>query len=156
MKYQFSLKTTASDLWQLLMYGIYGSMLGMVNVVFTLAMVFVAFRFYADAPIALKLLMIAGIGLFTVIQPALLYARASAQAAQLPGEVALAIGAQGVHIRTGDKTSELAWPEVRGILRKPTMLVLFSSARHGFVLTNKITGDQKEEVYRYIKSRIAA
>ena len=35
MKYTFTINTSVSDLWQLSMYGIYGSIIGITNVVFT-------------------------------------------------------------------------------------------------------------------------
>lgn len=154
MKYQFTLHTTASELWQLFMYGIYGSMLGMINVVFTAAMILLAVRFFSSAHFVLKGLLVIAISLFTVIQPLLAYLRARKQAKSLPQEVRLGFDDEGMHISMGDQKSDVAWDAVRGITRKPTLLVIFSSARHGFVLSNKVLGEHKEAFYQYITTKI--
>lgn len=37
MRYTYTYRTTARDLWQLSMYYIYGSMAGLCNIIFTVA-----------------------------------------------------------------------------------------------------------------------
>lgn len=55
MKYRFTINTTASDLWQLSMYGIYGSILGAANAVFTAVMVLLAVRFFFRRPYSIEM-----------------------------------------------------------------------------------------------------
>ncbi len=154
MKYQFTINTTALDLWQLSLYGTYGSILGMTNVVFTAAMILLSVRFFADAHIVLKCLLIITICIFPVIQPILVYLQARKQVKNLPGEVQLGFDDYGIHIFIGNQKEDIHWSSVRGINRKPTLLVIFSSAQHGYVLNNKVLGEQKEEFYNYICSRM--
>lgn len=154
MKYQFKFSTTAADLWQLSMYGTYGTILGMTNVVFTIAMILLAVRFFSSVHIVLKCLLIVAICLFTVIQPVLVYLRARKQVKNMPGEVTLGFDDQGMHVSLGDKNSDIEWSAVRGITKKPTLLVVFSSARHGYVLNNKVLGEHKEAFYNYFSSKI--
>jgi len=154
MKYHFIYRTTASDIWQLSMYGTYGSIIGVTNLVFTAAMVLLAVRFFTSVHIVLKCLIIAGISLFTVIQPLLVYLRAKKQADKIPGEINLEFDDQGMHISLGDQKQDIDWNDVKGVIKKPTLLVILSSAQHGFVLNNKVLGDKKEEFYNYICSKI--
>ncbi|NCC78298.1 MAG: YcxB family protein, partial [Clostridia bacterium] len=76
MKFLFNYETKASDLWQLSMYGIYKSMVGLVNVIFTAAMVLLTAKYWSEVNWYLKGLLILGLSLFTVIQPLLIYRRA--------------------------------------------------------------------------------
>ena len=154
MKYQFAINTTASDLWQLSLYGTYGSIIGLTNVVFTVAMILLSVRFFSDANIVLKCLLIIAICIFPVIQPFLVYLQARKQAKNLPGEVHLGFDDNGMHICIGNQKEDIPWSSVRGVSKKPTLLVIFSSAQHGYVLNNKVLGEQKEEFYKYICSKI--
>ena len=154
MKYHFKINTTASDLWQLSMYGIYGSIIGVTNVIFTAAMILLAVRFFSSVHIVLKCLNIIAISIFPVIQPLLVYLRAIKQAQEIPKEVILGFDEQGMHVNLDDQRSDIDWEHVRGITKKPTLLVIFSSERYGFVLNNKVLGDQKEAFYDYISAKI--
>jgi hypothetical protein len=154
MKYRFTINTTASDLWQLSMYGIYGSILGAANAVFTVAMVLVAVRFFSGSHIVLKCLQIIAICLFPVIQPVVVYLRASKQAKSMPKDVQLEFDDEGMHVSVGNQKEDIDWNSVAGITKKPTLLVVFSSARHGYVLTNKTLGDQKEVFCEFILSKL--
>lgn len=102
----------------------------------------------------LKCLIIIGISLFTVIQPLAVYLRASKQVKGMPQGVNLGFDDQGIHIVLGNQKSDIEWAAVRGITKKPTMLVIFSSEQYGFVLNNKLLGEQRKEFYDYISSKV--
>lgn len=154
MKYRFTINTVAYDLWQLSMYGIYGSILGVTNAVFTVAMVLLAVRFFSSIHIVLKCLLIFAICLFPVIQPLVVYIRAKKQAKGMPKDVHLEFDDKGMHVSVGDQKEDIDWNFVVGITKKPTLLVIYSSARHGYVLTNKTLGEQKEDFYKFILSKL--
>lgn len=154
MKYQFKVRTTASDLWQLSMYGTYSSILGMTNVVFTVAMILMAIRFFPGAGTMLKVLLLLAISIFPVIQPLLVYFRAVKQSKTLTKEVDLSFDDDGMHVIMDGQKETILWNAVRGLNKKPTLLVIYSSAQHGYVLNNKVLGEQKEEIYNYICSKL--
>jgi len=79
MEFQFSFKNKASDLWQLSMFGIYKSMIGLINVIFTAAMILLTIKYWSEMNWYLRLLLILGLSLFTVIQPLVIYRRAMRQ-----------------------------------------------------------------------------
>lgn len=154
MNYRFIVRNTASDLWQMMMYGIYGALPGTINIVFTVSMVLLSIRFFAGASILLKCLLIVAVSLFTIIQPLILYRRAVKLAKANPGEVELLFDDNGMHIRMGDQREDINWSGVRGITRKPTLLILYSSKQHGFVLSNRVLGPQREPFYAEVVARI--
>ncbi|ABR49904.1 hypothetical protein Amet_3785 [Alkaliphilus metalliredigens QYMF] len=154
MKYKFNYQTTAFDIWQLSMYGVYGSMVGVSNIIFTVAMLLLTARFWGDVNSFMKILLIIGICIFTVIQPALVYMRGKRQVATLPHEMEIGFDDNGIHINTEEQSSYLKWDAVEGVLKKPTMIVILSRDKHGFILTNRALGKQKEAFYNYVFSKI--
>ena len=154
MKYTFNYQTTAFDLWQLSMYSIYGSMIGVSNIIFTIAMLLLSIKFWGIVSVFIKILLIIAICLFTVIQPTVIYMRAKKQVAGVSRDIKIDFDDDGIHVKTQTQTSELKWNRIKGVSKKPNMVVIFSTTQHGFVLTNKVLGKQKEAFYNYAISRI--
>lgn len=154
MKYKFVYQTTAFDLWQLSMYSIYSSMVGVCNIIFTVAMLLLTVKYWGEVSIFLKILLIIGICLFTVIQPTMVYMRAKKQVATAPREMEIGFDDYGIHVKTQSKSSDLKWNKIKGVSKKPSMIVIFSTGQHGFILTNKVLGKQKEAFYDYVLSKI--
>jgi hypothetical protein len=154
MNYDFTYQTTAFDLWRLSMYGIYKSILGLCNAIFTVAMVLLAYKYWAGANDVLKLFMALGMSLFTVIQPMLVYLKAKRQVKQLPKEINLHFDDFGVHINTLEQNSSIKWKDIKGVLNRPGMVVIMSSHQHGFILTDKVLRYQRKEFIQEVTSKI--
>lgn len=154
MKYKFNYQISAFDLWQLSMYGTYGSLVGVCNIIFTVAMALLTAKFWGTVNIFIKLLLILGICLITVIQPVVVYLRAKKQVASIPNNMEIGFDDYGVHVKTQSQTSDLKWKTIKGISKKPSMIVIISTTQHGFILTNKVLGNQKEAFYDYVTSKI--
>ena len=154
MKYKFTYQTRGFDIWQLSMYRIYGSMLGLTNIIFTVAMVLLGVEFWNRVGIFIKALLLVSISLFTIIQPLAIYSRAKQQASRTPEEIEIGFNDKGIHVKSGEQKSYLKWKSIKGISKKPSMLIIFSTDQHGFVLTNKVLGEDKEAFYNYVLSMI--
>lgn len=154
MRYEYTYRNTAFELWQVSMYYIYGSMAGMCNVVFTAAAFALGYARWNQSGSLMRFIIVLGCCLFTLIQPLMLYIKAGRQAAGITQDTRIALDDWGVHIRVGEKTSDLPWKAVRKISRKPTMIIIFSDTVHGFVLTNRVLGDEKEAFAGYVISKI--
>ena len=101
-----------------------------------------------------RCLIVLGCCLFTVIQPLMIYAKAKKQAAGITQDTQVTIDDNGLHIRVGNDTSDLPWNSVKRISRKPAMIIIFSDTTHGFIFTNRVLGNEKEEFYRYASSKV--
>ena len=154
MRYTYTYRTTARDLWQLSMYYIYGSMAGLCNIIFTVAAFALVFSRWDQAQGIVRCLIVLGCCLFTVIQPLMIYAKAKKQAAGITQDTQVSIDDSGLYIRVGDDTSDLLWKSVKRISRKPAMIIIFSDTTHGFIFTNRVLGNEKEEFYRYASSKV--
>ena len=154
MRYKYTYRTPARDLWQLSMYYIYGSLAGLCNIIFTVAAFALGFSRWDQAQGIVRCLIVLGCCLFTVIQPLMIYAKAKKQAAGITQDPQVSIDDNGLYIRVGDDTSQLPWKSVKRISRKPAMIIIFSDTTHGFIFTNRVLGNEKEEFYRYASSKV--
>lgn len=154
MKYKFTYQITAFDLWKLTMYGIYGSIIGVCNIIFTVAMLLLTAKFWGDVITIMKIFFIMVIGLFTVIQPTVVYLRAKRQVAAIPHDFEIGFDDNGIYVKIANQNSELKWNTINGISKTPSMIVIHTTTQHGYILTNKVLGKQKEDFYNYVASKI--
>lgn len=154
MKYQYTYRTTAFELWQLSMYYTYGSMVGVCNGIFTVAVIALTVTRWSTAGVTWRLLLILSCCLFPVIQPLLVYLKAARQASGITQDTQVGFDDGGIHIRVGDQQSDIGWKAIKRVSKKPTMIIVFSDTTHGFVLTNRVLGEEREVFYKYVTSMI--
>lgn len=154
MKFNYTYRNTGLELWQLSMYYMYGSMAGVCNVIFTAAVLALTVSRWELAGVKMRAVMILGCSLFTIIQPCLVYVKAGRQARGIKEDTGLEFDDQGIHIRQGGKQSDVKWNAIKKVSRKPTMIVIFSDTTHGFVLTNRVLGDERETFYQFLLSKV--
>lgn len=155
MKYKYICDVKASDLWKMAMGRTYKSPIGVVNVIFTVAMILLTVRFLGTAPDLLKGLMIFGCILFPVIQPLCTYGMCVRQLEDMPRDMELSFDDEGMHVSIGDKSEDIRWKKVANAIRRKNMIVIMSDERHGYMLTNRVLGAQKDEFYDFLCSNIA-
>lgn len=154
MRYQYTYRTTARDLWQLSMCYTYGSLIGVCNIIFTAAMAALIISRRDEAGGIWKSLMVLGVCLFTVIQPLVSYSRVRKQAAQITRDTKLGFADTGIHVRSGGQSTRIPWSAVKKVSRKPGMIVVFSDAAHGFILPDRVLQTEKDEFYQYVVSKM--
>lgn len=154
MTYKFKYQTTAMDYFQLSMYYMYGSVAGVCNILFTVSMILLTNRYWSRAEGWVKAILLICCCLFPVIQPIAVYSRAKKRVRMAPKNLEMILDDSGVCIHNEHQRSELTWDKIKRISRKPKQIVLFSTTTHGYMLTNRVLGDKKEEVYQFILSKI--
>ena len=153
MTYQFKSEVTAGDFWKLTMSRTYRSMAGVCNMVFTVAMILFTVKFFHTSNDLLQVLMLFGCLLFPVIQPIAIYLKAKGQARTMPKGVELAFDEKGLHVTMEEQHESIGWKQLR-VAKQPGMLIVFSDARHGYMLTNRVLGAQKDAFYAFAEARI--
>ncbi|MDF2615517.1 MAG: hypothetical protein K0Q47_172 [Sedimentibacter sp.] len=154
MKYKFIYETKAFDLWKLSMYGVYGSMVGIFNIIFSISMVLLTAKFWQEVNIFIKVLLIFAVSLFTVIQPVAVYMRAKRHIATVPQDMEISFDDNGIYIKTKNENSELKWSAIKGAFKKQNMIVILTTNKHGFIIKNDMLGTEKEDFYKYVVSKI--
>ena len=154
MKYKYMCDVKASDLWKMAMVRTYKAAIGVVNIVFTVAMILLVFRFWKTAPDILRVLMIFGCLVFPVIQPLATYGMCVKQLENMPRDMELKFDDVGVHVSTGGQSELIRWNKVRNAIKRSNMIVVMSDDSHGYMLTNRVLGNEKEELYDFLCSKI--
>ncbi len=154
MKYRFVYQTTAFDFWQLAMYNTYSSIIGVCNVVFTVAMVLLTVKFAGTVNEVILALLILASCFFPVIQPVMMYMQARRQVSVLPQHLELGFDDNGVHVATEEERSNLPWKTIKRVIKKPTLVVIFSTATQGYILNNRVLGKQKPQFLAYVLSKV--
>lgn len=154
MDYKFSYKTTVNDLWQLTMYYTYGSLVGVCNIIFTVAVILLTVSKWNESGDFFRVLLILGCCLFTVFQPLAFLKRARAQTAKITDTTEMEFNDTGIHIKVGQQHLTVRWKSVKRIAEKPTMVIIFADAKHGYVLSNRVLGKERKEFIRYLRSKV--
>lgn len=154
MRFQYTYRTTAFELWQLSMYYTYGSMVGVCNIIFTIAVLALSVSRWSVSGTGFRMLLVFGMCLFTVIQPLAVYLRAKKQVSGLTQDTTVSFADEGIHIMVGEQFSNIRWESVKKISKKPTMIIVFSDTTHGFLFTNRVLGAERDAFYEYITSKI--
>ncbi len=154
MKFRFVFRTTAFDFWQLAMYNTYGSIIGVCNLVFTIAMIILTVKFGEIVNEVLLALLILASCFFPIVQPVMMYLQARKQVSGLPKQTEIVFDDIGVHVAAGDKHSDLPWNTIKRIIKKPTLIVIFTTATQGYLLNNRVLGKQKPQFLAYVLSKV--
>lgn len=153
MTYQFKSEVTAGDFWKLTMNRTYRSMAGVCNLIFTVAMILFTVKFFRTSNDLLQVLMLFGCLLFPVIQPIAIYLKAKGQVSAMPKGVELAFDEKGLHVTMDTQHENIGWNKLR-VAKQPGMMIVFSDATHGYMLTNRVLGTQKDAFYAFAEARI--
>lgn len=153
MRYEYTYRNTGMDIWQLSMYYIYGSMVGVCNVIFTAAVLTLTIVRWEISGNLFRVIAVLGCCLFPVIQPLAVYGKAKKQAAT-SHDIRLRFDDTGIHVGQGEENQDISWNKIRRIARKPSMILVFLNSTHGFVLPNRILKEEKNDFYTFLSSRM--
>ena len=154
MEYRFKCDVRAKDLWTMAMKRTYKSLIGLVNVIFTIAMILLTIRFWSVTSDFIRILLIFGCILFPVIQPLATFGMSVKQLENLPKDMELFFKDTGVRVQVGEKSELLRWNRIKNAIKRSNMIVIMSDDSHGYMLTNRVLGEQKEEFYDYLCRKI--
>lgn len=153
MEYKFTYKNTAIDFWLLSIYFMYGSIVGICNLIFTAAMILLSIKSWGNVSVLLKVILILACVLFPIIQPFGIYIRARRQAAKSK-QIDICFNDFGIQVESENKKSQINWKSIKKVSKKPSMIVVFSTTTHGFIVTNKVLGGLRKEFYQYVISKM--
>ncbi|SFU84053.1 YcxB family protein [Butyrivibrio sp. M55] len=154
MEYRYISDVKPKDLWFIAMIRTYRSLAGVVNVVFTVAMIMLSIRFWGTSGPFIRALLMFGCMLFPIIQPFLVYLRSIKQLETLPGRVELLFDDNGVHVSSDGKQEDIKWNKIVNAIKQSNMIIVMSDKSHGYMLTNRILGDEKDEFYDFLCKKI--
>ena len=154
MNFHFECRVTPFDFLRMSLRKIYRSPVGICNIVFTAAMLLLAYRFFGEAGDLLQALMVLAVLLFPVIQPIILYVRAKGQAAMIPKDLVLDIDGQGVRASSGGKSETVGWKRFKQLMQTPGMVVLRMDNNAGYFIPRRAMGSDRAAFIEFAQVRI--
>lgn len=154
MEFRFKNDTKPIDFWILSMSHTYRSMVGVCNIVFTVAVIAATIRLMGRIHDLLEVLLLFGCFLFTVIQPALVYLRARTQVEGIPKDMELLFDEKGLHITVGEQQESIPWKRIKSVIEERNMIMISADGRHGYILTNRAMNGQRDEFLSFLKMKI--
>ncbi len=151
-RYRYRVKT--SDLWQASMYYAYSSYMGVVNLVFIISSAVLIVSRWKDASFFFRTVMLLMLLMFTVIQPLIIWLRASASLGGVFPEIELSFSKEGIIIAANGQRQLRTWDKVRGIVKKPTLIVIYISDGNGYILRNSVLGNTRDDLYGFVNEML--
>lgn len=155
MNYSYESNIRPIDFWKLSMYRTYHSLAGMCNLIFGAAMIGLTVRFWNTANDVLQAVLFLACLLIPVIQPLGVYLKAKMQVSLIPQGAKLSFEEDGIHVSLSGKRELIRWQRVREVVKQAGMVIVFTDRRHGYMLTNRVLGREKEEFYQFVKAHIS-
>lgn len=154
MRYHFVIDVTPFDFFKMSMKKTYRSLVGMCNIVFTVAAIALTVRFYFSVSDLVQLLLVIMCLIFPLIQPLGVYLRSKSLAARIPLGLTLDVGEGGITVSLADKSEKIEWKRVRGLIDNEDMLVLRVDGNNGYFLTNRVLGEERDSFIKYVRYRL--
>ncbi len=154
MEYSFKYKVQVSDLWQVRMYYAYASYLAVVNIVAIFSSLALLIAFWKNGEPWVRLLLLIFLSLFTVIQPLVIYFDCKKQIKKSgQDEISLTFNNNGLHIRSQGKTEHHPWKDIVNFTVRPTLVIIYTDASHGYILSNRVLGEERKSFIEYVRGK---
>ena len=150
MDFKFSYKVEPENLWFISMYNIYKSMAGTVNIIFTISMVLLAFRFWPEQNLLTNFCITVGILLFPIFQPLFIFLRSRKLVSTMPGELEMTINSDGLSIASEKSQTLVKLTELKSILKIRGMLILQTNTGQSYILNKKALNGDAERLFGFL------
>ena len=154
--YSYTYKNTPGDFLRFRLGNTYSQWTGIVNVVFTAAMVGLIARFWNATNGLGKGLMVLGVLLFPLFQPLAMWLSGIKQAASIEPETTLELTEQELVIRVLVHEQRIPWKKCAGLQRRLGITILIPDASHAYLLPDRVTGSKAKEVYAFLQEHLPA
>lgn len=155
MEFRIKCDVRPIDFFCMTMKHIYRSPIGMVNIVFTLAMIALTANFWNRVPDWAQLLLGLAVCLFPVIQPIMIFLKSKSQVMAIPRGLELTVDDGGITALLNGQNEKIVWKRVKGLIVEPTMLVLRVDSQNGYFLTNRTLKNNRTELISFLKAHMA-
>lgn len=155
MQFHFVNRIKPIDFWKMSMSHTYRSMTGVVNIVFTAAMIALFVNFGDRVHDLVEVLIFVACIWFPVIHPLIVYMGARGQVAQIPANLEMQFDQWGMHVIIDGNKQHIAWKDIKSAVKQYNMIFIRSDAKHGYVLNRKMMGDQKDAFWTFLQSKVS-
>ncbi len=154
--FSFSITLDAKELWKFSMYHANKGYLGVFNVLFTIAAVYLLITQWAVVSGPYRLLLVMCVLMFTVWQPGSLYLKAKrqAKAPAVKEPMVLSLGDDGVTVIQGGQTGNISWEAMYQAVGTPWQIILYKDRIHAFLIPKSAAGENETKLRAYLKEKM--
>ena len=154
--FSFPVTLNAAELWKFSMYHANKGYLGVFNVLFTIAAVYLLITQWAVVSGPYRVLLVMCVLMFTVWQPGTLYLKAKrqAQAPAVREPMVLSFGDDGVTVEQDGQTGTIPWEAMYQIVGNKWQFILYKDRIHAFLLPKSVAGEKEEKLRAYFKEKM--
>lgn len=145
--FKYTYKVRTSDLWQASMYYAYSSYMGVVNLVFIVSSIVLMVSRWSTASDLFKALLVLLVLLFVVVQPVSVWLRSRASLGGVYPDLTLEFSKDGISVTKDGIQEKMTWDSIKGVVRKPTLLIVYTGEGNGYILRNDVLKKTKNDLY---------
>ena len=72
----------------------------------------------------------------------------------IPENLVLTFDDRGLLVEVGTQTQSIPWKKITSVTKEYNMVIVRSDAKHGYIITNRMLGKQKQDFWAFIQSKI--
>lgn len=128
--------------------------MAVINIIFTVSMVLLIFRFWTGAGVTSRILMVVGLLIFPVLQPLLIFLRSRKIVGRMPGDLEMTFNQTGIEIANCNKSNCVDYSEVKSVIWIFRMLIIYTRSKQGFILDDEVLSDKGKNLSVFLSEKI--
>lgn len=132
----------------------YSSLAGFVQIIFVVSLAILIINKWNVLGIIMKMLIILGLSLFTIIQPLAFWINARKAIDPNMPETEINFEENDMVIKVNNHIQRIAYANIVKVISKPELLIVQPDQKHIYILPKRILDNNKKELFQYLKSKI--
>ena len=153
---RFRIQITAKDLWMFSMYHSNKGYLGVFNLFFTLASLWILVTRWSDVTVAYRILLLICVLMFTVWQPALLYMKAAKQAKTkaVKEPMDMTCSKEEILIEQAGQSQEITWDQIVKVEQVRGLLIIYMGRVHAYLIPEQAAAVCRDQLLEIIRANL--
>ena len=141
-----TLHITAKDLWTFSMYHANAGFMGIFNLIFSLAALYLLIFRWSSTTVPYRCLLVVCALIFTVWQPFLLWNKARKQAKRpaVKNPMRLVFDDEKLTVSQEENSADFTWEQMGRLDAKPSMYILYMDRVHAYLIPKETLGEQED------------
>ncbi len=154
MEYSISYRVRPADLLFLTLSNIYTSVAGFINIVFTIAMTALIFKFWLQTGPLFRIFMVSGFLLFPIVQPVAIYLQSRKAVSVLPSDMVITFTNKGIRLSTEQENSFIQYSDLKVVKKRLHLLVLQIQSKGSYIINLRRIENHGDTIHTIIKDKI--
>lgn len=132
----------------------YSSLAGLVQIIFVVSLITLILTKWTVMGVIMKILVLIGISLFTIIQPLAFWIKAKKAIDPNMPENIIGFDDKYMTIKVNSHIQRIEYPNIVRVINKPMLLIVQPDDKHIYILPERILGNDKKGLFKYLKEKL--